>query len=377
MTSVEVVVTGFGVLSPSGIGAAPILDSVFAGHSAVSAVTRFDTDAFLCHHAATYEREGPTQRFPQQAAITACAEAAIAMSGIDALKELPVIVGAKGDLAPRDGVAVRRPAFTIAEAVAEGLGLGGLRRTFFNACVASSNAIIHACQLVAAGAERAVLCGGGYLVDEHVFAHFDSVRALSRIGAMAPFSRNWPGVLLGDGAAMFVVESAAGARQRGATPLAKVAGWGMTSDGFHIVHPDPSGRSMARAISLALQRAGIGAEELGYINAHGTGTEASDRAEAAAYHLAFGNHADGIPISSTKASTGHSLEGCGALETVITLLALTSGQLPPTVGLTDPAPDCKLRHIADPGCSLEAGFALSVNASVGGVNSALLLERPS
>ncbi|MGQ4332371.1 beta-ketoacyl-[acyl-carrier-protein] synthase family protein [Streptomyces hayashii] len=377
MTSVEVVLTGYGVLSPFGFGAAPILDNVFAGRSAISTVTRFDTDTFLCHHAATYEGRGSAQPFPQQEAITACARAAIAMSGIDVIEELPVIIGAKGDLAPKNNMMVRRPAFTVAEAVAEDLGLGNPRRTFFNACVASSNAIIHACQLVASGAARAVLCGGGYLVDEQVFAHFDSVRGLSRTGRMAPFSRNRPGVLLGDGAAMLVVESAVGARARGATALAKVAGWGLTSDGFNIVRPDPSGRGMTAAISLALRRARIGAEELGYINAHGTGTESNDSAETAAYRLAFGDHAQSVPVSSTKASTGHALEGCGALEAVITLLALTSSQLPPTIGLTDPDPDCNLGHVVELGRSLETGFALSVNASVGGVNSALLLERSS
>ena len=160
-----------------------------------------------------------------------------------------------------------------------------------------------------------------------------------------------------------------------ALPLALIAGWGMAGDAFHIVRPDPAGHGMAAAVTAALRRASIGAEQVSYINAHGTGTRTNDVAETAALRRALGEHTRAIPISATKSTTGHSLEGCGAVETVIGLLALTSGSLPPTAELYDVDPACDLAHIRLRPIAARPQYVLNVNASVGGVNTAILLER--
>lgn len=379
----EVAVTGYGVFTPFGFGEEPLLRGAFAGRPAFRPVTRFDVSAFRSRHAATYDGDGPglpgrswdvTSPPAQYEVLAACGEAALDMAGVDRRASIPVVVGGKGEISRRGG-AVRGMPAELAHSVAEALGLGHPRRTFVNACVAAGNAIVHACQLIRTGAATTVVCGGVYLLDEQVFAHFDSVRGLATDRHLRPFSTGRTGVLLGDGAAVLVLESVAAAESRGARPLALIAGWGMAGDAFHIVRPDPAGHGMAAAVTAALRRASIGAEQVSYINAHGTGTRTNDVAETAALRRALGEHTRAIPISATKSTTGHSLEGCGAVETVIGLLALTSGSLPPTAELYDVDPACDLAHIRLRPIAARPQYVLNVNASVGGVNTAILLER--
>ncbi|MEU4485607.1 beta-ketoacyl-[acyl-carrier-protein] synthase family protein [Streptomyces purpurascens] len=265
----------------------------------------------------------------------------------------------------------------LAELLAGHLGLTGPRLAFTNACVASAAAIIHACRLISSGRIDVAVCAGGYLVEEETFGKFDSGRALSRDGMVRPFSADRSGLLLGDGVAAVVLESAEHARRRGARPLASVPGWGAATDAHHIAQPHPEGAGLARAARQALRLAGDpDGASLGYVNAHGTGTKYNDGAETRGLRAALGGRAGSIPVSSTKSTTGHLLEAAGIVEFVITLLALTDGVLPPTAGFTRPDPECDLDYVPNRPRRADPRRALTINAAFGGANTALVLERP-
>jgi 3-oxoacyl-[acyl-carrier-protein] synthase II len=367
-----VYVSGFGVFSAFGFGPETLFDGVFSGSPAFGPVTRFDVSGRRTDQAATYQESdiAAPERGPGAGTVevaAACGRQAIEMAGWRSPAELPVILATK----------LRAPALEPAPAeitrrVAERLGLGRPRRTFVNACCAATNAIIHGAQLVRSGVTPAVLAGGAFLVDRQAFHLFDAAQALAADGRLRPFDQDRQGVLLGDGAAMLLLESGEGVRARGARPLARIAGWAMTDDAFHVAKPDTEGAGIAGAVTEALRRAGIGPGQLTYVNAHGTGTPLNDASEAAGLHAALGRHTENVFVSGTKSTTGHALEASGALESVITLLAMRSSVLPPTASLSRPDTDHPLRHVSAPE-KIEVPYALSLNSSVGGVNAAILL----
>ncbi|WUH00319.1 beta-ketoacyl-[acyl-carrier-protein] synthase family protein [Streptomyces violaceus] len=315
-------------------------------------------------------------------------------AGEDAVRNAVVVNGAGGEDTGRNpgvvltggpgadpGGAAARLADAVparlAEVLAGHLGLTGPRLTFTNACVASAAAIIHACRLISSGRIDVAVCAGGYLVEEETFGKFDSGRALSRDGMVRPFSADRSGLLLGDGVAAVVLESAQHARRRGARPLASVPGWGAATDAHHIAQPHPEGAGLAQATRQALRLAGDpDGAALGYVNAHGTGTRYNDGAETRGLRAALAERAGSIPVSSTKSTTGHLLEAAGIVEFVITMLALTDGVLPPTAGFTRPDPECDLDYVPNRPRRADPRRALTINAAFGGANTALVLERP-
>lgn len=389
----DVVITGYGVFTAFGFGEQAVLDGIFRGTHAFGPVRRFDTAQFRCDTAASYTGEGPG--YPgmrddsfspprQSEVLLACSSAAIEMSGLDPSRIGGALVGSQGDYTPitsfwRSGadsgpVADSLPSH-LSHALADRLGLGPYRSTFVNACVASADAIIHASRLIRAGQTDALLCAGAYLVEEELFAKFDSARAFAKDGIVRPFAKDRTGLLLGDGVAGLVLESGRGARARGAEVLARVAGWGITSDAFHVSRPHPQGRGTADALRAALRTAELDADRIDYVNVHGTGTASNDTAETAALHEVLGARAPKVAVSSTKSMTGHPLEGAGAVEAVITLLALRHGIVPPTANFTTPDPACDLDYVTDIPREVRMDHAVSLNSAFGGVNTAILLER--
>ncbi len=185
------------------------------------------------------------------------------------------------------------------------------------------------------------------------------------------------GLLLGDAVCAVVLESASAARDRGATPLARLAGWGRAGDAYHVCQPRPDGEGLARAITAALHRASIQPSEIGYVNAHGSGAKQSDAAEAAALHRALGSDAGTVPVSSTKSVHGQALEAGALLELIVTLSALRAGRLPVNAGYLGPDEDCELNLILDaPASTADIPYALSLNVAFGGANTALLVGAP-
>ncbi|MFI2641588.1 beta-ketoacyl-[acyl-carrier-protein] synthase family protein [Streptomyces sp. NPDC018610] len=254
-------------------------------------------------------------------------------------------------------------------------GFRGESWSVMSACAAGTQAIGAGMRLIRAGeAEAAVVGGAEAGLSEFMHAAFLNAGALSPSGGSVPFSKDRDGFVMGEGAGILVLEDLESAERRGAVVLAELVGYGSTSDAHHITAPEPSGATAARAVRKALDDAGVTPGDLGYINAHGTGTVLNDLAEASALASVLGEELARIPISSTKAAVGHLLGAAGAVEAVAAVQALRHRVVPPTVGLKEPDPRLEgLRHVQEP-CALERPVALSTSFGFGGHNAALVLK---
>jgi 3-oxoacyl-[acyl-carrier-protein] synthase II len=253
----------------------------------------------------------------------------------------------------------------------QSLGFTGPAMIVSNACASGANAIGHAADLVRAGFADIVLAGGFEALCELVFCGFDCLQSLAP-DDIRPFDVNRRGLMLGEGAAFLVIESAAHAAARGAKPKGRIVGYGHTTDTHHITQPDPTGAPLELCIRRALEQAGLQPSDVGHINAHGTGTPFNDSAEAAAFARVFIENAK-PRLVSTKAAIGHTLGAAGTLEAVFSLLALQTRRIPPQIKTTNPIPEVA-GWLAQPGEVLEKPVVLSVNLGFGGSNAALLLS---
>ncbi len=367
-----VLITGLAVTSACGRGTDPLLEHVAGGASAFGPVTRFDASGYRARLAA--ELPGGPGLDDELVGVVhdACAQARISRAERAACRLLLAIgcSAAVARMPPQERV--RSGADVTASTLARRCGLGGATRVYSSACVAASTAVADAAAAISLGRAQRVVVAAGYLVDEYHFALFDAGRALAADGALRAFSAHRKGMLLGDGVAAVVLESATEARRRRVPPLARLSGWGRAGDAHHVSQPDPAGKGLARAVGAALRRAGRQPTDIGYINAHGTGTLHSDRAESAALQLAFGPVGQCIPVSSSKSVHGHALEASGLLELAVTVLALRSGRLPVNAGFLEADDDCRLNLVTAPQ-RRDLSYAMSVNCAFGGANTALVV----
>jgi 3-oxoacyl-(acyl-carrier-protein) synthase len=367
----DVAVSGLAVLTAFGRGIQPLLSAVWAGRPAFRPVDRFDVTARRVRVAATAPGVDDLGH-----EITAAIRAAAARAGLADLSGTALALAVHGHptaaRAP-EGQRHRPSAATFAADIAVAAGLGSVLRTYTSACVAASTAVADAATVLRR-AEFAgpVIVAAGYLVEPDQFAVFDAGRALAADGQVRPFSAGRKGLVLGDGVAAVVLESAGALRRRGGEPLAWLHGWARTGDAYHVCQPRPDGAGLARAIDAALARAGLNADEIGYVNAHGSGSAQSDAAEAAALHRAFGPVAEKVPISSTKSVHGQALEASGLVELAVTVEALRHGRLPVNAGYLGPDDECRLDVVVGPR-ETRPRYALSLNAAFGGANTALLV----
>jgi 3-oxoacyl-[acyl-carrier-protein] synthase II len=266
--------------------------------------------------------------------------------------------------------------------VAIQFGARGANMAVVTACATGANAIGEATEMIRRGAADAMIAGGaeaaivpvavaGFNVMDAISTRNDDPQAASR-----PFDRDRDGFVIGEGAAVVVLESEASARARGAVLLAEVLGYGCTNDAFHISAPAENGAGAARCMQLALRDAGLRPADIGYINAHGTSTRLNDASETAAIKTVFGEVAYDTPISSTKSMTGHLLGAAGALEAIFCILALRDGRLPPTINYTTPDPQCDLDYVPNASRAATVRHALSNSFGFGGHNASLILGRP-
>jgi 3-oxoacyl-(acyl-carrier-protein) synthase len=216
-----------------------------------------------------------------------------------------------------------------------------------------------------------VLAGGSDALAAFTASGFHSLQALDP-SPCRPFDKNRQGLNLGEGAAVLVMETLAHAQYRGAAILAILRGWAMTNDAFHPTAPDTEGKGLASAMGLAMEMAGTGIDEIGYVNAHGTGTPLNDAAETTAYERVFHGRSAPIPVSSTKSYIGHCLGAAGALEAAITILAMRKSALLPTLRLTDPIESRDVEYLRGPWRRQDLAAAMSVSAGFGGSNAALV-----
>lgn len=388
----EVVVTGRGVVSPIGEGVEAFVRGLLERRSGiadgVAACSAFEPERSMSPKEARR-----SDRFTQLA-VAAAAEAAAEAGlpgGIEP-ERLGVLIGTgvgglitleretlrwleRGDRAVSPQFVPMMMPNAAAAVVAMRLGARGPGLSVSSACATGAHAIGEAARVIARGEADVVLAGGTEAPLTGVcLAAFRAMGALSRVGVSRPFDADRDGFVMGEGAAVVVLERADHARARGARALGRVAGYGASNDAHHITQPDPDGRGAAAAMRAALADAAAAPAEAGYVNAHGTSTPYNDRVETAAVHAVWNGAAP--PVSSTKSQIGHLLGAAGAVEALATLVALERGVLPPTINYERPDPDCDLDYVPDgpreaPGLEL----ALSSSFGFGGQNACLALAR--
>ena len=260
-------------------------------------------------------------------------------------------------------------------------GAGGPNFCTVSACATGANAIGESYETIRRGDAKAMIAGGTeHPITPIGIASFNNMHALSRWAgdpaeASRPFDATRDGFVMGEGAGMVVLEDLEFAQARGATILGEIVGYGTTADAYHITEPAPGGTGLQRAMRRAIEKSGLQPTDVEYINAHGTATPFNDRTETAAIKTFFGDHAYKLAISSTKSMLGHSLGAAGGIETIVTLLALRDGILPPTINLHHPDPECDLDYIPNTARKSNATFAISNSMGFGGHNACLALRK--
>ena len=264
--------------------------------------------------------------------------------------------------------------------VSMAFGTKGASYCVTTACASGTHAIGEAFRAIKHGYLDACIAGGTEApITAIALAGFANMTALTSekdpTRASIPFDRQRSGFVIGEGAGVVILESLESAQKRGAKIICEVAGYGSTSDAYHITSPDPEGAGAALAMVQAMVEAGEQPEAVGYINAHGTSTPLNDKYETIAIHKALGDHAFKTAVSSTKSMTGHLLGAAGAIEAIATALVITGGTIPPTVGLNDPDPDCDLDYVPNVARQADVRVAMSNSLGFGGHNATILLRR--
>ena len=354
-------IAGLAILTALGRGSEPQLAGVLAGAPAFGPVDRFDVSALRVRVAAALAEVDTLPAELAGVIAEACADAELSS---EQRSRTPLLLAVHG----------HPDSARLAVELAEQAGLAGAQRVYTAACVSASTAVADAAATILRGGADRIVIAAGYLVESDQYALFDAGRALATDGVVRPFSQDRTGLLLGDGVAALVLESTEAAAERQHRAGIELVGWGRAGDAYHPCQPAPDGRGLARAIEAALQRAGIEAAQLGYINANATGTAFSDAAEAAALQLALGDSAGRLPISSTKSVHGHTLEASGLIELLITALSLRAGKLAVNAGYLGPDPDCPLDVIVAAPRPVVSPYAISLNSAFGGANTALVVR---
>ncbi len=400
----RVVVTGLGALSALGPDVPSLRSGVMAGRCGIRPVTLFDTSPFRTSTGGQLEGFDAGAHFSRReqqrlsrADMAGMVAAEEALAGARNGGQLPdpsrvgvILGGGVGGLFDsenyyravlgRDWKSVPAtcalghfPCAT-ADRIAQRYGFGGLRSTVVTACSSSTLAIGQAFDAVNSGALELALTGGSDTLSRLTYSGFNALRSVDH-DACRPFDVNRKGLSLGEGAAILVLEPLARARARGAEIHGEILGCGMSSDAHHMTAPHPAGEGAALAMQRAMDQAGLSLDRVGYINAHGTGTPHNDLAETRAIHAVFGDRGPEIPVSSSKSMLGHCLGSAGAMEALVTLLALRDRFLPPTVNLEEPDPDCRLAHVPRESRPAEPAVALSNSFAFGGNNGCLVIGR--
>lgn len=261
------------------------------------------------------------------------------------------------------------------------LGVKGPNLCTTSACSSGSDAIGSAYEIIKRGDAQVMLAGGGEAIINPVgVASFNAMRAISTRNdapqlASRPFDAERDGFVIGEGATILILESLDRAIKREADILAEIIGYGASADAHHVTQPLENGQGAAKAMQMALRKAGVAAAEIDYINAHGTSTKLNDSMETKAIKTVFGDNAYRVPISSTKSMMGHLIGAAGAMESAICIMAMQHGIVPPTINLTCPDPECDLDYVPNVARQVEVNIALSNSFGFGGHNSALVFRK--
>ncbi len=407
----RIVVTGLGVVSPLGIGCRTFWKALLAGQSGISRITHFDATAFhsqisgyihdydpLTYFSAKEARN--LARFVQFASVAS--REAVNQAGLDMNKTDPCRVGvligsgigsietieAEYQKLLKKGPRWLSPHFIpkiiINEAsgqVSIETGAKGPATCVVTACSTATNAIGDALRFLQYGDADVMIAGGTESATTRLgVGGFCALKALSQRNeeparASRPFDLNRDGFVMAEGAGVVVLETLDHARQRGADILAELVGYGRTSDAYHITAPEASGEGAKRAMTLALEDAGLAPEAVDYINAHGTSTKLNDKVETLAIKKAFGDHAKKLAVSSTKSMTGHLLGAAGGVEFAASVMAVRENKVPPTINYETPDPDCDLDYVPNTAREMPVRVAMSNSLGFGGHNASLIVKK--
>ncbi len=407
----RVVVTGMGAITPIGNTLSDYWTGLLAGRNGIGPITLFDASRHACRIAGEVKDFDPLlyidrkdakrmDRFAQFgvcASKQAIADAKLEITDLNAEQVGVVIgtgIGGLKVLEDQQEVNLTRgpdrcSPFMIPMMIANmaaGLtaihtGAKGPNSCPVTACAAGSNAVGDAFRLVQRGFAQAMICGGAEAAVRSLsFAGFAAARAMSTRNddpahASRPFDRDRDGFVMGEGAGILVLEELEHALSRGAQIYAEIVGYGMTCDAYHMTSPAPQGEGAARSMQLAIKDAGITPDEVDYVNAHGTSTQANDSNETAAIKTALGDRASSVLVSSTKSMTGHLLGGSGGIEAVAAVMAIHNNRVPPTINLENPDPACDLDYVANTSREASVRVALSNSFGFGGHNVTLVFRE--
>ena len=407
----RVVITGIGVLCPLGLNAATTWEGLIAGKSGIDYITLFDPEAFETKFAGEvkgfestdYINRKDARRMDRFAQLAVAASLqAVEQAGIQINSgnqdNIGVLVGSgagglitiseqlrslieQGPDRVSPFLAPMMMGNAASAQVSMALGAKGPNFCTTSACSSGADAIGVAYETVRRGDAQAMIAGGSEAIVSPIgIAAFNANKALSTRNsepqlASRPFDAQRDGFVLSEGAAVLILESLSFAQSRGANILAEIIGYGATGDAYHITQPDEDGDGAAKAMQTALNKAGLTATEIDYINAHGTSTPLNDKTETMAIKRVFGDHAYHIPISSTKSMIGHLLGGAGAVEAAICTMVIQHGLIPPTINLTHPDPECDLDYVPNVARQAKVATAMSNAFGFGGHNSVLVFRQ--
>jgi 3-oxoacyl-[acyl-carrier-protein] synthase II len=408
---VRVVVTGLGAVAPNGIGIESFWKNIVNGVSGIGSITRFDASKHDSRIAGEVQGFDPLQwlekkearkmdlfiHFAMAAAQMAYDDSGLkvtadnaerigvfvgtGMGGIPALEESHKILLEKGP--------GRISAFFIPSIItnlASGqismrFGMKGPNLCCSTACATGNHAIGESFRIIQRGEADVMLAGGSEaVITPLTIGGFAAMKALSTRNdeptrASRPFDKDRDGFVMGEGSGLMVLETLEHARRRDARIYAEIVGYGMSADAYHITLPAPEGEGAVRSMRLALRNAGVEPSQVDYVNAHGTATPAGDVNESMAIKTVFGGHARTLAVSSTKSMTGHLLGAAGGIESVITVLSMVHGILPPTINYETPDPECDLDYVPNTARRAEVRCALTNSFGFGGTNASLLFKR--
>lgn len=411
----RVVITGMGAVSPNGIGKEAFCRAVLAGKSGVKRISRFDSSRLAVHIAGEIpdfdelawveprERKHVSRVVPLCLAATteAVNDSGLNMASmsVDQKREIGIVLGTGGGAQEfseeqyrlwHSGKEKQVSLFcipsgtmgTIPSEISMRFGFRGYSHVVTAGCTSSTDALGYAYQHIQAGVQPVFVAGGvDSPITEGIVKGYTMIRALTQSWndqperASRPFSADRDGFVLAEGSWMFVLEEYEHATARGARIYAEITGYGATCEAYHRVRMSDSPEEPARAIELALDEAGIQAEDIQYVSLHGTSTEMNDRVETRALKLALGEHAHKIPMSGLKSQIGHAQGACGAASVASTLIAMEHGQVPPTINLENPDPNCDLDYVQDVGRKAPIEHAICNCVGFGSKNSALVLKK--
>ena len=405
----RVAVTGIGCVTPLGLDAPSTWKTALAGESGIDWIQAFDTEGLPVRIAAEVKGFDPTQVVSAKEArklernvllgVAAGREALTdaGMNGFDPARVGVIfgsaIGGVPGILEQADTLRERGPdrvspnflpnvlVDSVSGQLAISLGLKGPNYAVVSACATGSHAIGEAAEMIRRGAADAVLAGGTEsCMVPLILAGFTAMRGLAAEDeypprASRPFDATRAGFVMGEGAGALLLERFDTAEQRSARIYAEVLGCGASNDAHHMAQPEPEATGVAAMMSAALERAGVAPERVGYINAHGTSTPQGDAAETRAIKQVFGDHAYRLAVSSTKSMMGHTFGAAGAIEAIMSALAIHDGVLPPTINYREPDPECDLDYVPNEARPAQVDVALSNAMGLGGHNGCVLLGR--